>query len=195
MKTKYLKIFFAALFLIFSSCGGGGGGTTPANGTTPVALTQVENDLLALINQERTGASLPALVRDTAGLDRIELWFVNDMMTNQSLSHTDSNGRSANQRAQYYSGDTSVNCSEIIQWWGGTPSGQVHYDGYKASTEHHNAYMEVGIYNLGPTTHCGVAALAGNGPAGTQYQNSAGSYTAVLLCNKAVTLVIDPFSE
>jgi hypothetical protein len=196
MRRKLSKMFFAVSMIVICSCGGGGGGAlAPADGTTPASLTEVETNLLALINQERTGAGLPALVRDTAGLDRIELWFVNDMMTNQSLSHTDSNGRTANQRAQYYSGDTSVNCSEIIQWWGGTPSGQTHYDGYKASEDHHNAYMEAGIFNLGPTSHCGIAALAGNGPLGTAYQTTPGSYSAVMLCNKALTLAIDPFSE
>jgi uncharacterized protein YkwD len=188
-----------AFFLVISlsSCGGGtGGGAGDATGgTAPQALTQVEDDLLSLINAERTAAGLPALVR-ADGLDGIELWFVNDMATNRSLSHTDSDGRTANQRAVYYGGDPDVRCSEIIQWWGGPPSGQVHYAGYVASEQHHNAFMEVGIFNLGPTTHCGVAALEGTGPAGTQYEGTAGSYTAVLLCDMELTpLAIDPFSE
>ena len=172
--------------------GGGGGGTL---GTTPSALTTVENDLLALINAERVAAGLPELTRD-AGLDQIELWFVNDMATNNYLSHTDTNGRSANERAQYYGGDLNVNCSEIIQWWGGNPSGQVHYNGYLNSPAHHSAYMEEGIYNLGPTNLCGIAALSGNGPTGTQFEGQSGSYTAVLFCDRRLDpLAIDPFSE
>lgn len=192
MNRKFLKVIFVAGLLLLTSCGGGTGGTSPDG--QPTFLTQVENDLLALINAERTASGLPALVRDP-GLDKIESWFVNDMAANHYLSHTDTNGRTANQRAQYYSGDNSVNCSEIIQWWGGTPSGQVHYDGYKASAQHHSAYMEEGIFNLGPTSNCGVSALSGTGPAGTSFEGQSGSYTAVLLCNKALTLVIDPFLE
>lgn len=194
MGTKIFVLIFIGT-LILSACGGSSSSTTngTTNGTTPTALTQVETDLLKLINDERTASGLPALVRDP-GLDQIELWFVNDMATNHYLSHTDTNGRSANDRAEYYGGSTTVNCSEIIQWWGGTPSGQVHYDGYYNSPGHHSAYMEEGIYNLGPTTHCGVAALEGTGPTGTQYEGQAGSYTAVLICNESLDpLAVDPF--
>lgn len=194
MKRKLYLIYLISCLVVFAACGGSGTSTTNGGGISPVALTQVENDLLALINAERTASGLPALVRDP-GLDRIELWFVNDMTTNHYLSHTDTNNRSANERAQYYGGNNAVRCSEIIQWWGGTPSGQVHYDGYFNSPSHHSAYMEEGLYNLGPTTHCGVAVLEGTGPTGTQYEGQAGSYSAVLLCDISLDpLAIDPFT-
>ena len=179
------------------SCGGStgtttGGGTT---GTTPIGLTSVEDALLALFNAERATAGLPALVRDP-NLDRIELWFVNNMATNMYLGHTDTNGRDANGRVDYYTGDTTLNCSEIAQWWGGDPSAQVHYDGYFASTDHHNAYMEVGIFNLGPTSICSIAVLAGTGPIGSAFAGNSGSYSAMVMCNLAPTaLLVDPFSE
>ena len=194
-----MKIRTIVLLLCFSlvACGGSTGTTTSGGttGTAPTGLTSVEDALLALFNAERTAAGLPALVRD-ATLDRIELWFVNDMATNMYLSHTDTNGRSANDRVDYYTGSTNLNCSEIIQWWGGTASAQVHYDGYFASTEHHNAYMEVGIYNLGPTTICGIAMLDGTGPVGSAFAGNSGSYSAMVMCNLApTTLLIDPFSE
>lgn len=187
-----------AISFLFIGCGGGGGTTTGGGGTatggTPTALTTVENDLLVLINAERVAAGLPELVRDV-GLDQIELWYVGEMATQMHLGHIDANGRGAEERARYYSGDPTVRCSEIVQWWGGTPSGNVHYQGYFNSTDHHNAYMENGIFNLGPTSSCGVAALAETGPIGSGFQGSSGSYTAVLLCNKPLTLTIDPFSE
>ena len=191
---KNLLLMIGLLTMI--ACGGSSGTTTTGGGTTaPTALTSVENSLLALFNAERTAAGLPALVRDP-NLDRIELWFVNDMATNNYLGHTDTNGRDANGRVTYYTGDATMNCSEIAQWWGGTASAQVHYDGYFASTEHHNAYMEVGLYNLGPTSVCGIAVLDGTGPAGSSYAGSSGSYSAMVLCNKAPTsLLVDPFSE
>lgn len=161
---------------------------------TDCSLLSVENRLLELINQERNPAGRPTLVRDP-GLDRIIHWHVYNMATNHFLSHVDNNGRSAEQRARYYSGDASVRCVELIQWWGGTPSGDVHYNGYLNSPEHHKGYMEEGIYNLGPTSHVGVSAVAGTGPAGSQYENSSGSYTGIFLCDKTLNLVIDPFSE
>jgi len=180
-----------------AACGGGTGTTNTGGGGTgvPTGLTSVEDGLLALFNAERVASGLPALVRNP-DLDRIELWFVNDMATNMYLGHTDTNGRDANGRVHYYTGDSTLNCSEIAQWWGGTASAQVHYDGYFASTEHHNAYMEVGIYNLGPTSVCGIAVLNGTGPAGSQYAGTSGSYSAMVMCDQAPTsLLIDPFSE
>lgn len=199
---RYLKLLLAIVIISTVSCGGstgttttgggGGGGTTTG---VPTGNTSVEDGLLALFNAERVAAGLPALVRNTI-LDRIELWFVNDMATNMYLSHTDTNGRSASNRVDYYTGDTTTNCSEIIQWWGGTASAQVHYDGYFASTEHHNAYMEQGIYNLGPTTICGIAVLDGTGPVGSSFAGNSGSYSSMIICNQApAALAIDPFSE
>lgn len=56
--------------------------------------------------------------------------------------------------------------------------------------------MEEGLFNLGPTTLCGMAALEGTGPAGTQYEGSSGSYTAVLFCTVSLDpLAIDPFGS
>lgn len=185
------------------SCGGGTGAPTGTTGTGTIdtetaaegaRLLTVENDLLGLINDERGTGGLPALLRDT-GLDLIMLWHVAQMASNQTLSHTDENGRGAEERVRYYSGDNSVRCSEIIQWWGGSPSGDVHYQGYFNSTGHHAAYMEEGIYNLGGSEDVGIAAIAGNGPAGTQYEGSSGSYTGLVICDGGVTLAINPFDE
>lgn len=191
------NIIMMVILLTVISCGGSTGTTNTGGGGTgvPTGLTSVEDNLLALFNAERVAAGLPALVRNL-DLDRIQLWFVNDMATNMYLSHTDTNGRSAGDRVDYYTGSTNLNCSEIIQWWGGTASAQVHYDGYFASTDHHNAYMEVGAFNLGPTNVCGIAVLNGTGPVGTQFAGNSGSYSAMVMCNQAPTsLLIDPFSE
>lgn len=157
-------------------------------------LRPVENRLLELINQERSGAGLPTLVRDK-GLDRIAHWHVYNMAKYHFLSHTDRNGRSAEQRARYYSGDSTVRCVELIQWWGGEPSGDVHYTGFYNSPAHHSGYMEEGIFNLGPTSHVGVSVVEGTGPASSQYAGSNGSYAGVFLCDNPLTLSIDPFSE
>ena len=151
-----------------------------------------ENRLLELINEERNTAGLPTLIRDT-GLDKIISWHVNNMATDHFLSHSDKNGRNGEGRARYYSGDNSVRCSEIIQWWSGAPSGDAHYNGYFNSPAHHSAYMEEGIYNLGPTTNGGVAIISGTGPIGSHYEGKAGSYPAVFLCDKPLTIVIDPY--
>ncbi len=157
------------------------------------SLGTVESRLLERINQERNGAGLPTLTRDP-GLECIIYWHVSGMAGNHFLSHTDVNGRSSEERGRYYSGNTLLRCSEIIQWWGGAPSGDVHYDGYFNSPSHHSAYMEEGILNLGPTTHAGVAALEGTGPEGSSYEGRSGSYTAVFFCDQSVNLVIDPFT-
>jgi uncharacterized protein YkwD len=162
---------------------------------TDCPLLSVENRLLQLINQERNSAGLPTLVRDP-GLDRIIHWHTYNMAADHFLNHQDKNSRSAKQRAWYYSGDGTVSCVELIQWWGGgVPSGDAHYNGYFNSPEHHDGYMEKGIYNLGPTTHVGVAVVAGTGPAGSPYEDSNGSYSGVFLCDKKLQLTIDPFSE
>jgi len=158
-------------------------------------LTQVENDLLAHINTERTGTGLPALQRDP-GMDLIEYWYNLDMLMFHRLNHhIDRNDRNSEARARYYGDDPAIRCSEIIQWWGGTPDGEVHYDGYFNSPPHHDAYMEVGAFNLGPTSWAGVAAVEGYGPIGTEYEDRKGSYTGVMFCDHQVTIVIDPFSE
>ena len=157
-------------------------------------ITDVENDMLALFNEERTGMGLPALVRDP-GLDAIELDYVREMAFEHHLGHTDSAGRESEGRARYFSGDSTVRCSEIVQWWGGTPSGRVHYDGFYNSPPHHMAYLEQGTFNLGPTMHVGVAVMAGSGPIGSEFEGRNGSYAAAVLCDRALTLVIDPASE
>jgi hypothetical protein len=157
-------------------------------------ITSVENDMLALFNEERTGMGLPALVRDP-GLDAIELDYGRQMASGHHLGHTDSAGRESEGRARYFSGDPEVRCSEIVQWWGGTPSGRVHYDGYFNSPPHHMAYLEQGTFNLGPTMHVGVVVIAGTGPTGTMFAGRNGSYSAAVLCDRALTLVIDPSTE
>lgn len=156
--------------------------------------SQVEEDLLSLINQERVSSGLPSLEREP-GLEWVMYWHVQSMASNHFLDHTDVNGRRAEARVRYYSGNNSLRCSEIIQWWSGTPSGRVQYQGYFDSPPHHSAYMEEGIYNLGPTTHAGVAAVEGTGPEGSQYQGVSGTYTGVLFCDEPATLLIDPFLE
>ncbi len=191
-------VTMAVLFMV-AACGGATGTTGTGTIDTEVdaeaaRLLTVETDLLGLINDERQAGGLPALLRDT-GLDLIMLWHVAQMANNQTLSHTDENGRGAEERVRYYSGDGSVRCSEIIQWWGGTPSGQAHYQGYFDSADHHAAYMEQGIFNLGGSEDVGIAAIAGNGPTGTQYEGSGGSYSGLVICDGGVTLVINPFEE
>ena len=157
-------------------------------------ITAVENDLLALINAERAlqEPPRPALVRDP-GMDRIMLWHMTEMAKNEFLSHTDRLGRRSEARARAYGDDPGIRCSEIIQWWGGTPSGRVHYDGYKASPSHHAGYLEQAPYSLGPTMWAGVAAVAGTGPEGSAFEGRSGSYTGVTLCEHPVTLTSDPF--
>jgi hypothetical protein len=161
---------------------------------SPVHLIQVEDELLALINAERAAADLPALQRDD-GLDQIILWYGIEMATQNHLGHTDGNGRRSNDRAKYYSQSSDVRCSEIVQWWSGEPSGRVHYEGYKSSGPHHDAYMERGRFDLGHTSHAGVIALRGNGPAESNHDDMEGSYTAVMMCDRPLTIAIDPFSE
>jgi len=194
-------LLFASIAL--ASCGGstGSGTSTTQTGTidTEAAaeaarLLTLENDLLALINDERQQAGLPALERDT-GLDLVMLWHVVQMANEMFLGHTDANGRGAEERVRYYSGDDTVRCSEIIQWWGGTPDADTHYQGYYNSQGHHDAYMEVGIYNLGGAEDVGIAGVEGQGPVGTQYEGGAGSYTGLVICDKGVTLAINPFDE
>ena len=159
-----------------------------------IIFFMAESHVLELINGERNASGLPTLVRDP-GLDWIIYWHVTNMATDHFLSHTDPNGRGAEDRARYYGTNSGIRCSEIIQWWGGAPSGDVHYSGYFNSPPHHSAYMEEGIYNLGPTTNVGVAALEGTGPAGSSYEGTSGSYTGVFFCDQPLTLAIDPFSE
>jgi len=194
-------ILTICIMFMIAACGGATGTGTTGTGTIDTEaqaeaarLLAVETDLLGLINDERQTGGLPALLRDT-GLDLIMLWHVVQMANSQTLSHTDENGRGAEERVRYYSGDSSVRCSEIIQWWGGTPSGQTHYQGYFDSTDHHAAYMEQGIFNLGGSEDVGIAAIAGNGPIGTQYEGSSGSYTGLVICDRGVTLAINPFDE
>lgn len=176
--------------------GGDGGNGTDTTDPEHRRLGTVETDLLSLINQERAQASptRPNLQRDP-GMDRIMLWHVSGMADGHFLGHEDPNGRRPQGRATYYGDNPAVRCSEIVQWWGGTPSGQVHYTGYFNSPDHHSAYMEEGIFNLGPTTWTGIAAVQGTGPAGSQYEGRSGSYTGLMFCDVPITLAIDPFEE
>jgi hypothetical protein len=196
LRTSILFLAMVAL----ASCGGStGSGTSTGTIDTEAAaeaarLLTLENDLLALINAERQQAGLPALERDT-GLDLVMLWHVAQMANEMFLSHIDANGRGAEERVRYYSGDNGVRCSEIIQWWGGTPDADTHYQGYFNSQDHHDAYMEVGIYNLGGAEDVGIAGVEGRGPVGTQYEGSAGSYTGLVICDGGVNLAINPFDE
>ena len=157
-------------------------------------ITAVENELLALINDERAlqEPPRPALVRDP-GMDRIMLWHVTEMAEHKFLSHTDRLGRRSEARARAYGDDPQIRCLEIIQWWGGTASGRVQYDGYKASPSHRAGYLEQAPYSLGPTMWAGVAAVAGTGPEGSAFEGRSGTYTGVTLCEHQVTLTSDPF--
>ena len=168
----------------------------PDNNPELVRLTGVENDLLSRINSERVvnDPVRPELNRDP-GMDRIMLWHVAQMANDHFLNHQDENGRESEGRAHYYGDNPNLRCSEIIQWWGGTPSGQVHYQGYFNSPSHHAGYLEEGAFNLGPTTWAGVAAISGTGPAGTEFAGRSGSYTGVMFCEAQISIMIDPFSE
>ncbi|MBU0675533.1 MAG: hypothetical protein KJ950_12900 [Proteobacteria bacterium] len=191
-------------FMLLVSCGGGSGdgaanGGTSAKPTSEAAsenarLGSVETDLLALINEERQTVGKPVLVRDP-GLDTIMLWKVAEMASTHDLTHEDSNGRKGEERVRYYGAKTTARCSEIIQWWGGSPSGRVHYLGYFNSPPHHSAYLEEGLYNLGGAINVGIAGLSGTGPAGSQYAGSNGSYTGLIICDTGITIAINPFSE
>jgi len=172
-----------------------GGGVDGGTDYSVRPLTSIENDLLAEINKERVAAGLPALTRDP-GMDIIERWYGYDMLRFHRLNdHIDRNGRNSEARARHYGSDPSVRCSEIIQWWGGPASGRVHYEGYYNSPPHHDAYMERGGFNLGPTTLAGVVVLPGTGPAGTQYEGRSGTYSGVMFCDKPITIARDPFAE
>ena len=92
-----------------------GSGSTSIDTSGRVSLTAVENRLLELINGERNASGLPTLVRDP-GLDWIIYWHVTNMATDHFLSHTDPNGRGAEDRARYYGTNSGIRCSEIIQW-------------------------------------------------------------------------------
>ena len=163
-----------------------------ASSSQPVSTVEIE--LLDLINAERASQEppRPALERDL-GMDRIMLWHVTEMAEQKFLSHTDKQGRRSEARARAYGDDPQIRCLEIIQWWGGTPSGRAHYEGYKASPSHHAGYLEQAPYSLGPTQWAGVAAVAGTGPEGSGFEGRPGSYTGVMLCEHPVTLTSDPF--
>lgn len=167
--------------------------TAPAAEIGDAALTDIEEELLALINDERQENGLPVLVRDP-GLDEIMLWYGTDMVLGHHIGHIDINGRRAQERVNYYSGRTDVRCSEITAWWG-NGTAEDHYNAYFNSAGHHAAYMEEGIFNLGPTTHVGVVVLAGTGPAGSAYEGRAGTYSGLVFCDDSVEVVIDPFGE
>ena len=157
------------------------------------SLEDMADALLALINDERIDAGLPELERDP-GLDEIMLWYGTDMVLDHHISHIDINGRESEGRVNYYSDRTDVRCSEITAWWGGA-SAESHYEAYKASEGHHAAYMEEGIFNLGPTTHVGVVVLSGTGPEGSAFEDRSGTYSGLVFCDDAVDVEIDPFDE
>lgn len=154
--------------------------------------TVMETELLALINQEREDDGKPALERDDA-LDEIMLWYGTDMVVYQHIGHEDRLGRRAQERANaYLDPDTNFRCSEITAWWSGA-SANSHYEAYRASEGHHNAYMENGIFNLGPTTHVGIVVLAGTGPADSSFENSSGTYSGLMFCDQVSDLAVAPF--
>ncbi len=157
-------------------------------------LSHVEDELLALINAERNGEGRPDLVR-RPGLSRIIAWHVQSMARERFLNHADNEGRRGEARARYFGGDPDARCVELIQWWGKTPSGRVHYEKYVASEKHHQGFLEKGIYNLGPTTHVGISVVEGKGPADSKFVDRTGSYSGVLLCDRQLTIEIDPFDE
>ena len=187
------KATLLVLMVILTSGCGNEAGSADVAGTEGTQLSTVESDLLSLINSERTASGLPTLVRD-AGLDRIMLWYGQDMQSGHHVGHTDTNSRDAEGRVQFYSGDDSVRCSEITQWRSGQ-LGQDHYDAYKADANNQSAYLEQGAFDLGPTDDVGVIAISGKGPTGSGFESTDGSYTGVLLCDQGVTLTIDPFSQ
>jgi hypothetical protein len=157
-------------------------------------LGSVETDLLSLINEERVGAGLPELLRDS-GMDQIMLYYGTEMATDHHIGHIDRENRDSEARSRFYSKDKTIRCLEITQWWGGTPSGSVHYTGYRNSPSHRSGYLEEGLFNLGPTTHAGVVALEGTGPTGSQFEGRDGSYTGVMLCDMPLILNMDPFTN
>jgi uncharacterized protein YkwD len=158
------------------------------------AQVDLESDLLAKINTERNANGLPSLVRDP-GLDRIMLWYGADMVRNHRIGHLDSNDRYPGDRGTHYSGNATIRCSEITAWWSGA-SAESHYQAYKNSEGHHRAYMEMGGYNLGPTTHVGIVVLYGSGPAGSPYDGRSGTYSGLMFCDQSAdALTIDPFSS
>lgn len=168
----------------------------PSPDPEALRLDGVERDLLTRINRERRDArpARPALRRD-GGIDRLILWHVAAMAERRVLSHTDAAGRDVAARVRSFTDDPALRCSEIIQWWSGPPNGRAHYDGYYRSPPHHDAYMERGAFNLGPTTWTGVAAVRGPGPAGSAYEGQEGSYTGLMFCDRPIELVADPFAN
>ncbi len=195
-RSSLSTLLLASLFLATgcSSFGGSDDNSADNDGGgegSQTDLTGVEDELLLLINDERVTAGLPVLIRDP-GIDTVMGFHGEYMADQQDLTHIDVAGRDSEARARYYGDAPAVRCLEIIQWWGGTPSGMVHYEGYFNSEDHHAAYMEEGIFNLGPTSHAGVTAVAGLGPAGTQYENRDGSWTGVMLCDREFEIVINP---
>lgn len=199
---KLLRILNTVLVLvIFINCGSSGGtdgssvGDSESDGTVEEAarLTTMENQILELINDEREDDGLPTLVRDT-GLDRVMLWYGTDMVSYNHIGHVDINDRRAEERVRYYTDQDSARCSEITAWWSGS-SATDHYNAYKNSEGHHAAYMEEGLYNLGPTTHVGVIALAGTGPEDSSYEGSSGTYSGLVFCDVSTEIEIDPFED
>lgn len=157
-------------------------------------LSQLENDLLEMINQEREANSLPRLVRDPA-LDLIMLFYGMDMVLFHHIGHEDNNGRFPTDRVRFYGDDDFTRCSEITAWFSGSNNAGSHYTGYKNSPGHHAAYMEEGLFNLGPTTHVGIIALAGTGPSGSSFAGTSGTYSGLVFCDRSVTIENDPFNE
>ena len=183
---------FLMILVVVCGCGEASG-SADDTGVEGRSLTTLEGDLLSQVNAERTASGLPTLVRDTT-LDRIMLWYGQDMQTNHHVGHTDANSRGAQDRVRYYGGSTSVLCSEITQWRT-DESGVEHYQGYQGDSDNQSTYMEIGDYSLGPTSIVGVVGISGKGPTGTEFSETDGSYSGILLCDTAVSLVIDPFSE
>lgn len=203
---KLLKLFQNAILIlvicISTACGGLAGldlstlSDEEVNEVTAdlASLAQLEEELLELINQEREAEGLPRLVRDP-GLDLIMLWYGTDMVLYHHIGHVDINGRRPTDRMILYGDQSFYRCSEITAWFSGSGNAGSHYNGYKNSQGHHDAYMENGMFNLGPTTHVGVIALAGTGPDGSSFSGSNGTYTGLVFCDQPVTIENDPFED
>ncbi len=120
-------------------------------------------------------------------------WYGTDMVRYSHIGHVDINERRTEERVRHYSSSDSARCSEITAWWtNGTA--RDHYEAYKASPGHHSAYMEEGIFDLGPTTHVGVVAFEGTGPTDSVYEGVNGTYSGLVFCDQDVSLARDPFA-
>lgn len=141
--------------------------------------TEVENQLLELINGYRGQSSSDALERDP-GHDYLIRVYTDGLARDQTLG-----SRQAEELAQQHAAWDRLLCAEITQWWGGSARAQVHYD----------ALMGAGAAaHLGNTNNrfIGLSVAEGLGPSGSQYEDRNGSYLGIILCNHPFRLITDP---